>query len=84
MDVRYFKGIVSQKMKLFLVILLHKLRTAVETVFEIRSSIKRYEQNYISKYIIFTPSSNPCVLGYLRIPCKVHGVPIQNNECSVN
>ena len=55
MAIRCFKGVVPQKMKLFRVILLLKLRTAVQTVFEIRSSIKRYEQNYISKYTSFTP-----------------------------
>ena len=55
MAIRYFKGIVSQKMKLFRVILLLKLRTVVQAVFEIRFSIERYEQNYISKHIRFTP-----------------------------
>ena len=68
MAITYFKGIVSQKMKRLRVILLLKLTTAVETVFETRSSIKIYEQNYILKYISFTPSPNPCVSGHLRSP----------------
>ena len=55
MAIRYFNGKVSQKMELVPVILLLKLRTSVQTVLEIRSLTKRYEQNYISKYINFMP-----------------------------
>ena len=43
MAIRYFKGIVSQEMKPFRMILPRELKTAVETDFEIRSLIKRYE-----------------------------------------
>ena len=74
MAIRYFKGIVSQKMKLFRVILFLKLRTAVQTVFVIRSSIKRYEQNYISKYISFTPFIKSMCFRPLNPLMHVHGV----------
>ena len=49
MAIRYFKGIVSQKMKLFREILLLKLLIAVQIVFKIIPSIKKYTESYILK-----------------------------------
>ena len=58
-------------MKLFCVSLLLKLRTAVQTVFWLRSLIRRYEQNYISKYISFIPfSKSMCFRPLNKDPMK--------------
>ena len=59
---KIFEGGSIRRMKLFRVILLLKLRTALETVFEIRSSIKSkiiFQNRSVLQHL-----SNPCVLGH--------------------